>query len=81
MQSSLEEATRQQELSAMHQEILAGNQELILGLAQARIVEMRGAFLPTTLEGNQSPDVGEEGHISDEADADGEPFFQSDYDL
>jgi len=81
MQSSLEEATRQQQRAATHQEILTGNQELILGLVQARILEMQGAFLPITLEGDQSPDVGEEGHILGEADADGEPFFQSDYEL
>jgi len=42
---------------------------------------MQGAFLPTTLEGEQSPDVGEEGHISDDVDGEGEPYFQDDYDL
>ena len=60
---------------------VAGSQDLILSLAQARILEMQDAFLPTTLEGNQSPDVGEEGHVSDEADGEGEPFFSPDYEL
>jgi len=43
--------------------------------------EMQGAFLPITLEGNQSPDVAEEAHISGEADAEGEPWFSPDYEL
>jgi len=47
-------------------EAVARNQELILGLTQAWVLEMQGAFLPITLKGDQSPDVGEEGHLSDE---------------
>jgi len=74
MQSSLEDSTR-------YQETLTGNQELILGLAQARILEMQGAFLPITLEGDQSPTVAKEAHVSGEADAGGEPYFQDDYKL
>jgi len=74
MQSSLED-------SARYQETLAGNQELILGLAQAWILEMQGAFLPITLEGDQSPAVAKEAHILGEANADGEPYFQDDYEL
>jgi len=74
MQSTLEDV-------AANQVTVAGNQELILSLAQARVLEMREAFFPTTLEGDQSPDVGEEAHISDEVDGDGEPYFQDDYEL
>jgi len=74
MQSTLEDV-------AANQVTVAGNQELILSLAQARVLEMREAFLPTTLEGDQSPDVGEEAHISDEVDGSGEPYFQDDYEL
>jgi len=71
MQSSLED-------SAWYQETLTGNQKLILGLAQARILEMQGAFLPITLEGDQSPGVGKEAHILNEADVEGEPWFSPD---
>ena len=74
MQSSLED-------SARYQETLTGNQELILGLVQAWILEMQGAFLPITLEGDQSPTVAKEAHVSGEADAGGEPYFQDDYKL
>jgi len=65
----------------VNQVTVAGNQELILSLVQAWVLEMQDAFLPITLEGNQSPDVGEEGHVSDEVDGDGEPYFQDDYEL
>jgi len=74
MQSSLED-------SAWYQETLAGSQELILGLAQAQSLEMQGAFLPITLEGDQSPAVAEEARISGEADVEGEPWFSPDYEL
>jgi len=62
-------------------EAVTGGQELILSLAQAQVVEMQGAFLPTTLEGDQSPDVSKEGHILDEADGEGEPYIHEDYEL
>jgi len=62
-------------------EAVAKNQELILGLTQAQVLEMQRAFLPITLEGDQSPDVSEEGHLSDEGEGDGEPFFQDDKEL
>jgi len=74
MQSSLED-------SARYQETLTGNQELILGLAQAQSLEMQGAFLPIMLEGDQSPAITEEAHILGEADVEGEPWFSPDYEL
>ena len=74
MQSSLVE-------TVTYQETIAGNQELILGLAQAQVLEIQGTFLPTMLEGEQSPDVGEEVHLSDEANSEGEPYVHMDYKL
>jgi len=40
-----------------------------------------GHFPSNYVEGEQSPDISKEGHLSDEADDDGKPYFQDDYEL
>jgi len=47
----------------------------ILSLAQSQVLELRDAFLPTTIQGSQSPDISDKGHLSDEED-NSVPLFQ-----
>ena len=56
-------------------EVIAGNQELILSLVQAQVLEMQCAFLPTMLLADQSLDVSNKGYFLDEEDKEEQTFF------